>query len=94
VTFEEAVAAWLRINEPNTTGAYEIEVLGVKHEEAWTNESGTDWPSQTLIQYRVLKPNRKGKALWHQPKTAYVLSDNDPFEFVRELFNISERSTS
>lgn len=91
MTFEEAVAAYLRVNEPYTAGAQDIEILAVRHEESWTNESGTDWPAQTIIQYRVRKPNRKGTSIWHRPKQHHVFSENDdPYEFVRELFKISE----
>jgi hypothetical protein len=57
----------------------------VRHEEGWSNDSGTSWPACTYIIYRERWVGAKGQK--HNRKKEIMVPIDDPIDFARALFD-------
>lgn len=88
--FTDALAAYLRKHghfparspkgDKQTTFIYTD--LGVRHEEGWSNDSGTSWPASVYITY-TRESFRNGKKTGSLKSEFYV--DTDIVDFMRAL---------
>lgn len=87
MTVEEAVAEWLRRKGYVRDG--QVCDVCFRHEEGYSNDSGTDWPCETVIEYRIVKITDQGKRRSVRRNTRIV---GDPMDFARDLFAIAEEA--
>lgn len=84
VTFEQAVERYFHthcaraVKEDHTYTDFDV-----RHEEGWSNDSGTHWPASVYITYRDRWTGAKGQNHTRKRET-YV--ESDPIDFARALF--------
>ena len=85
MNFEEAVERYFHkhcayaVKEGRTYANFDV-----RHEEGWSNDSGTHWPASTYITYREQFVGAKGQK--HNRKKEVFAREDDPVEFMRALF--------